>query len=99
VSSEKIFIPNGSRQGGGADPHYRLDGVTAPGISDGLVDVLEIVKPHQTVEGKPPFPVQLDQLGDEILRHGISLDDVQGFRKRSISHQSLSMEYRVWGRT
>ena len=54
------------------------------GIGDGLVDLAEVVELLETVEGKPSRPVERDQLRDETLRHGVSLDDAEdlsAFRK------------------
>jgi len=62
-----------------ADPQYGLDGVASLGIGDRPVDVAEVVEFQEAVEGKLPCPVQLDQFRDKMLRHGIALDDAEGF--------------------
>src|SRR5215210_6593801 len=53
----------------------RLEDLSALGFFTGLVDLVEVVEFHQTVEGEAPLHVQLQKLRDENVRDRIALDD------------------------
>jgi putative transposase len=53
---------------------HGFDGVTAPCIRYCLVDGVEFIELHQTIEGKASVLVQLDQVRDEALRHRVAGD-------------------------
>ena len=80
VNEQQTSLPHGATEALRlADPQHGLDGVAALGVGDGLVDVAEVIELHEAVKGKLPCLVQLDQFGDKMLRHGVALDDAEGF--------------------
>ena len=62
-----------------ADPQHRLDGEATLGVGNGPVDLAEGIELYQAAKWKLPCPVQVDQFGDESLRHRVSLNDAEGF--------------------
>ena len=62
-----------------ADPQHGFDGGAAFGIGNGPVDVAEVIELDKAVKRELPCLVQFDQFRDKMLRHGVTLDDAEGF--------------------